>query len=433
MAAIDETHDPKLTSWVASANLEGAAFPIQNLPFGVFSARGRPATVGVAIGELILDVAAAAELLPADARQAAEACRSDRLNGLMALGRAASRPLRRGLSRLLCDPAARARAEPHLVAMAEATLLLPVQIGDYTDFYASIFHATNVGRLFRPDNPLLPNYKWVPIAYHGRASSIVASGAEVRRPIGQTPPQDGNPPEVRPSRSLDYELELGVYIGAPSEPGRPAPIGEAGDHVFGVCLLNDWSARDIQAWEYQPLGPFLSKNFATSVSPWVVTAEALEPFRVQPRARPEGDPEPLPYLNSPGDQAEGAYAIGMEAWISTARMRSAGLLPAPISRADASDLYWTIGQMIAHHTSGGCALRAGDLLGSGTVSGPDRKTAGCLLEITARGAEPIGLPNGETRGFLEDGDEVVLSGRCEREGYVGIGLGECRGIVSPPL
>ena len=303
------------------------------------------------------------------------ACRSDRLNELMALGREASRALRRGLSRLLSDPA--------------------------------------------------------PIAYHGRASSIVASGAEARRPIGQAPPRDGTPPEVRPSRGLDYELELGVYIGAPSRQGRPIPIGEAADHTFGVCLLNDWSARDIQAWEYQPLGPFLSKNFATSVSPWVVTAEALEPFRVAPRARPEGDPAPLPYLNSPSDQAEGGYAIGMEAWVSTAGMRASGLRPTRLSRADASDLYWAIGQMIAHHGSGGCGLNSGDLLGSGTVSGPERREAGCLLEIAVRGAEPVRLPSSETRSFLEDGDEVVLTARCEREGYVGIGLGECRGIVSP--
>ncbi len=304
-----------------------------------------------------------------------------------------------------------------------------MEIGDYTDFYASIFHAANVGRLFRPDNPLLPNYKWVPIAYHGRASSIVASGAPVQRPNGQVMPPGESRPVVRPSRSLDYELELGVYIGAASEPGRPIPIDEAPRHIFGACLLNDWSARDIQAWEYQPLGPFLSKNFATTVSPWVVSAEALEPFRRALRPRPEGDPEPLPYLASAADRAEGGYGIAMEAWISSAKMRGQGLEPVRISSADASDLYWTAGQMIAHHASGGCALRTGDLLGSGTVSGPDRKTAGCLLEITARGAEPISLPSGETRSFLEDGDEVILRGRCEREGFVGIGLGECRGAV----
>ena len=431
MPAIDETHDPKLRSWIESANAPGADFPVQNLPFGVFQAVGGPARVGVAVGDLILDVAGAADLLDGPAREAAEACRSDRLNGLMALGRDASRELRRGLSRLLSDPSQRSEATPHLVPQAGVRLVLPVEIGDYTDFYASIFHATNVGRLFRPDNPLLPNYKWMPIAYHGRASSIVASGAPVRRPSGQVLPPGESQPVMRPSRSLDYELELGVYIGAASEPGQPIPITEAPGHIFGVCLLNDWSARDIQAWEYQPLGPFLSKNFATTVSPWVVTAEALEPFRRAPGVRPEGDPEPLPYLNSPTDQAEGGYGIGMEAWLSSAKMRAQGIDPMQISAADASDLYWTVGQMIAHHTSGGCALRTGDLLGSGTISGPDRKTAGCMLEITARGAELVSLPGGETRRFLEDGDEVVLKARCEREGFVGIGLGECRGVVTP--
>ena len=429
MPSLDETHDPQLRSWLASANAPGAAFPIQNLPFGVFRTADRTARVGVAIGELILDVAGARDLLDGAARDAAAACRSDRLNGLMASGPDASRALRRGLSRLLSDPSRQDAVRAHLAAQAGAELLAPVEVGDYTDFYASIFHAANVGRLFRPDNPLLPNYKWVPIAYHGRASSIVASGAPVQRPNGQVMPPGESRPVVRPSRSLDYELELGVYIGAASEPGRPIPIDEAPRHIFGACLLNDWSARDIQAWEYQPLGPFLSKNFATTVSPWVVSAEALEPFRRALRPRPEGDPEPLPYLASAADRAEGGYGIAMEAWISSAKMRGQGLEPVRISSADASDLYWTAGQMIAHHASGGCALRTGDLLGSGTVSGPDRKTAGCLLEITARGAEPISLPSGETRSFLEDGDEVILRGRCEREGFVGIGLGECRGAV----
>ena len=429
MSALDETHDPTLKSWVDSANLPGADFPIQNLPFGVFEAKGRAARVGVAIGEHILDVGAVAERLGDEAQAAGMACRSDRLNGLMALGRPGARALRRALSRLLSDPAQEAPVRPHLIARADARMRVPAEIGDYTDFYASIFHATNVGRLFRPDNPLLPNYKWVPIAYHGRASSISASGAEVRRPAGQALPPGESQPVVRPSRALDYELELGAYVGLGSEPGRPIAIGEAEAHLFGVCLLNDWSARDIQAWEYQPLGPFLSKNFATSVSPWVVTMDALEPFRRPPRPRAEGDPEPLPYLSSPEDQAEGAISMRLQALISSARMRDEGLAPARLSSADASDLYWTLAQMLTHHASGGCALRPGDLIGSGTVSGPDHSTAGCLLEITARGANPVSLPTGETRSFLEDGDEVILTARCEREGFVGLGLGECRGVV----
>jgi fumarylacetoacetase len=429
MPNLDETHDPELRSWLESANLEGAEFPIQNLPLGVFRVDGGPARVGCAIGDWILDIVAVTPFMSGDGQDAAEACRSDRLNGLMALGRQASRALRRDLSRLLSDPRRRDEVEPFTVRQAEAEMLPPAHIGDYTDFYASVFHATNVGRLFRPDNPLLPNYKWVPIAYHGRASSIVVSGTGVRRPSGQVLPPGESRPVVRPSRSLDYELELGAFIGSASRPGAPIPIEEAREHLFGVCLLNDWSARDIQAWEYQPLGPFLSKNFATTISPWIVTAEALEPFRRPPRPRPEGDPEPLPYLSSPSDQAEGAYGIAMEALVSSARMRAQGLAPVRLSVADASDLYWTLGQMIAHHASGGCALSSGDLLGSGTVSGPERRTAGCLLEITARGAEPVELPTGEARSFLEDGDEVILKARCERDGFVGIGLGDCRGAI----
>ena len=431
MPALDETHDPKRKSWVASANAPGADFPIQNLPFGVFEANGRPPRVGVAIGDEILDVAEVAELLEREAPLAVRACISDRLNRLMSLGREEARALRRAIGRLLSDPVQERAARPHLIPRAAARMRLPAEIGDYTDFYASIFHATNVGRLFRPDNPLLPNYKWVPIAYHGRASSIVASGEAVRRPTGQALPPGESQPVVRPSRALDYELELGAYVGLGSEAGRPVPIGDAARRLFGVCLLNDWSARDIQAWEYQPLGPFLSKNFATSVSPWVVTLDALEPFRTAPRPRPEGDPEPLPYLSAPDDQAHGAFSIQMQALICSARMRDEGLAPAPVSRADACDLYWTLAQMLTHHASGGCALRPGDLIGSGTVSGPDQSTAGCLLEITSRGANPVRLPSGETRSFLEDGDEVILTARCEREGHVGIGLGECRGVVTP--
>ena len=427
---IDETHDPGRKSWIESANVPGCEFPIQNLPLGVFTSDGgASACVGVAIGDQILDVAAVSQVLDGDGREAAQACRGSQLNGLMALGRPASSALRRGLSRLLSDPAFEGQVRPHLTAMTHAELLAPVAIGDYTDFFASIHHATNVGRLFRPDNPLLPNYKWVPIAYHGRASSIRVSGAEVRRPAGQALPRGAETPEVRPSRNLDYELELGVYIGAPCPPEAPTPIDQAGEHLFGVCLLNDWSARDMQAWEYQPLGPFLAKSFATSISPWVVTAEALAPFRAPLAARPPGDPEPLPYLDGAEDRKIGAIDIRMEAYLESAQMRAAGAAPVRVSSASFADLYWTIGQMIAHHTSNGCDLRTGDLFGSGTVTGPDRSTAGCLLEITARGGQPISLPGGESRSFLEDGDEVILRGRCEREGFVAIGLGECRGRI----
>ncbi len=432
MSEIDETHDPQLTSWAPGAAAPGCAFPIQNLPFGIYRPRRTRARarVGVAIGDMILDVEGAADLLEPAARTAARACAGSSLNGLMARGRDASSALRKGLSRLLGDRRREADASVLLTPMADAEMTLPAHIGDYTDFYASVFHATNVGRLFRPDNPLLPNYKWVPIGYHGRASSIRVSGAEVRRPKGQIA-SGGAAPRFLPSRSLDYELELGAFVGRGTDLGSPLTVDEASERWFGVCLLNDWSARDIQAWEYQPLGPFLSKSFLTSLSPWVVTAEALAPFRARAYARPHGDPEPLPHLSSAKDRADGGLAIGLRALITTAQMREQGLEPFVLSQADFADMYWTLAQMLAHHTSNGCDLRPGDLVGSGTVSGPDRRTAGCLLEINARGAEPVELPTGERRSFLEDGDEIVLEGACRREGFVPIGLGECRGLVAP--
>jgi fumarylacetoacetase len=312
--------------------------------------------------------------------------------------------------------------------MREAQLLLPVDIGDYTDFYASVFHATNVGSMFRPDNPLLPNYKWVPIAYHGRASSIVVSGTPVRRPSGQTQTGDA-PPSFGPTRRLDYELELGCYIGGDSELGDSVPISRARDRFFGVCLVNDWSARDVQAWEYQPLGPFLAKNFATTVSPWVVTAEALEPFRIPAFQRPQADPAPLPHLTSDEDQRSGGFDITLEVHLATEKMREQGIAPVRISRGNFRDMYWTLAQMITHHASNGCNLTAGDLLASGTVSGQAKDARGCLLELTWKGTEPLQLPTGETRKFLEDGDEVIFRGYCEREGAARIGLGECRGTV----
>jgi fumarylacetoacetase len=308
---------------------------------------------------------------------------------------------------------------------------LPAVIGDYTDFYASIYHAANVGKLFRPDNPLLPNYKYVPIGYHGRASSIVINGAGVKRPNGQTKAADADHPAFGPSRSLDYELEVGFFIGAGNTRGEAIPIHEAENHIFGLCLLNDWSARDIQAWEYQPLGPFLAKNFATTVSPWVVTMEALEPFRTAAFQRGQGDPEPLPYLNSEADRKRGGIDLTLEVWLSSQRMRGLKQAAIRISKGNARDLYWTLAQMVTHHASNGCNLQPADLLGTGTVSGPTKDSTGCLLEMTQRGAEPIQLPGGEIRKFLEDGDEVIFRGYCEREGYPRIGFGECHGVILP--
>jgi fumarylacetoacetase len=399
-------------------------FPIENLPYGVFRRDGT-ISIGVAIEDRILDLrraGAAGRLggLPAATR---EACAASCLNELMSLGRTRWRELRAHLTELL---KARSRVEPYLVAMQDVTMLLPAEIGDYTDFYASVHHATNVGRLFRPDQPLLPNYKWVPIAYHGRASSIVASGTAVCRPHGQTKEADAVAPRFGPARSLDYEAELGLFAGPANAPGSPIPIASAEDHLFGVCLMNDWSARDIQAWEYQPLGPFLSKSFATSISPWVITMEALEPYRVPPAPRPEGDPAPLPYLSWPADRA---LDLTIEVEITSEKMRAAAMTPLRLSHGNTRDLYWTAAQMVAHHTSNGCNLRTGDLLGSGTISGADRRSLGCLLEITRRGAEPVELPTGESRRFLEDGDEVTLRGWCEKEGLPRIGLGTCAGRI----
>jgi fumarylacetoacetase len=406
---IDATHDPALTSWVESANQPATDFPIQNLPYGTFRSRGRSATrVGVAIGDRVLDVTDAFQI--------------PSVLTVMAMPRPARIALRQRISQFLTTGSE--RATQLLLPMDAVELLLPCEIPDYTDFYASIHHATNVGRMFRPDNPLLPNYKWLPVAYHGRASSVVVSGTGVRRPWGQIVSNPAGPPQYAACRLLDYEVELGAFLGPGNPMGETIPIAQAEDRVFGVCLLNDWSARDIQSWEYQPLGPFLAKNFATSVSPWIVTLEALEPFRRATPVRPEGDPDPLPHLQAAGN---GAFGIMLEVWLQSARMPT----PARISRADFSSMYWTLAQMVAHHSSNGCPLRAGDLIGSGTVSGPEKENRGCLLEMTWRGAEPLELPTGETRRFLEDGDEVILRGWCEASGFRRIGLGECRGVVQP--
>ena len=435
--ATDHTHDPALRSWVDSAQAPGADFPIQNLPFGVFKRAGaaeRP-RVGVAIGDRIVDVAACAResLLAPHAAEAANRCTEPDLAPLMALGRDAARALRVALVELLREGSSAHRRDPSiaeriLVPIAGAELRLPASIGDYTDFYASIHHATNVGSMFRPDNPLLPNYKYVPIGYHGRASSIVVSGTAIRRPHGQL--RDGDAaPVYAPTRRLDYELEVGAFVAEGNALGVAIPIDEAERHLFGLALVNDWSARDIQSWEYQPLGPFLAKNFATTVAPWVVTLDALEPFRVPPAARPEGDPAPLAYLLGDADRRAGAFDITLEVALRTAKMATAGDEPFVVSRGGFTDMYWTVAQLLTHHASNGCNLRPGDLLASGTVSGVSPDSRGCLLERAWRGSQPIALPNGETRAFLHDGDEVIMRGWCERAGAARIGFGECRGRV----
>jgi fumarylacetoacetase len=436
-APLDGTHDPGLRSWLPSANTAGADFPVQNLPLGVFRAGATERSrIGVAIGDRLVDLVAALEVgcleLP---ERVAAACQLPRLNGLMGLPSQGRQELRAALSALLAEGSRlagdRRLHERLLRSRQEVQLLVPADIGDYTDFYASIHHASNVGSMFRPDNPLLPNYKWVPIGYHGRASSVVPSGTLIRRPMGQSKPPDASQPIFGPSRQLDYELEIGAWVGEGNPMGRPITLGEAEQHLAGIGLLNDWSARDIQSWEYQPLGPFLAKNFATTVSPWVVTMEALAPFRVPGPDRPAGDPAPLPYLDDPGDRARGGIAITLEVRLESGRMREQGITPVLLSRSDFRQMYWTLGQLVTHHTSGGCNLQPGDLLGSGTISGPGKAERGCLLELSWRGKEPLTLPSGESRTFLEDGDEVVLSGFCERPGAARIGLGECRGTILP--
>ena len=431
---IDETHDPALESWVDSANGH-RDFPIQNLPLGVFSpGSAELPRGGVAIGDSILDLSRAAEsgLLSGEAEMAAALASGGELNACLALSSGARRALRRQISALLARGSpSRETVAAWLWPAADCRMRLPAQIGDFTDFYAGIHHAENVGRQFRPDNPLLPNYKHVPIGYHGRASSIRVSGEPVRRPHGQVLPPDATAPEFRPSARLDIELELGVWIGPGNPLGEALPIESADESIAGFCLLNDWSARDVQAWEYQPLGPFLAKNFMTSVSPWIVTAEALAPFRIAQPPRPAGDPSPLPYLWSEEDQAAGAYAIELDALLETRAMRDAGAPPASIARTSAVNLYWTPAQLVAHHASGGCNLMPGDLLGSGTISSPGEGGGGSLLELTNGGRKPLQLPGGEARGFLEDGDVAILRGRATRPGLVSIGFGECRGEVLP--
>jgi fumarylacetoacetase len=436
--ALNETHDPKLRSWVASANESGCDFPIQNLPFGVVAMPGAEASGAVAIGDQVLNLAAAcragafaAGVVGDLAARAAQAGAASSLNGLMALGRESWSALRLALSRALREDAPqRSRLERCLSNQSQAQLLLPARIGDYTDFYTSIHHATAIGKLMRPDNPLFPNYKWVPIGYHGRSSSIGVSGQQFHRPWGQTLPPGATSPVFAPSQRLDYELELGAFIGTGNEPGVAISIAEAESHVFGLCLLNDWSARDLQGWEAQPLGPFLAKNFATTLSPWIVTLEALEPFRI-PWNRAARDTQPLPYLDSPAVRERGAIDIELEVLIQTQAMRARRLAPARLSRSNYRDAYWSLPQLVAHHSVNGCNLEAGDLFGTGTQSGPNPAEAGCLMELSRGGREALTLPDGEQRRFLEDGDEISLRAWCERADVCRIGFGAAVGRVLP--
>lgn len=435
MQTLNETHHPELKSWVQSANDGKSDFPIQNLPFAVFRVKGSDQLFrgGVAIGDQIVDLArlAASERFSGIAQQAALACAKSQLNEFMSMGPEAWSSLRHALSNALREgSSAEADFGEFLIPMAQAEYELPCQIGDYTDFYTSIHHATSVGALFRPDNPLLPNYKWVPIGYHGRSSSIGISGQKFHRPKGQVKAPDADSPRVIPCNRLDYELEMGIYIGQGNLMGESVALDEADQHVFGLCLFNDWSARDIQAWEYQPLGPFLAKNFASTVSPWIVTTEALVPYR-KPWKRDEADPQPLPYLDSVINREQGALDIELEVGLETATMRDLGEQPAVLSRSNFIHSYWTVNQLVAHHTVNGCNMRAGDLLGSGTQSGPEPEEAGSMLELSGGGKNPITLSNGEVRTFIEDHDVVILRGWCRSDRHVRIGFGEVRAQVLP--
>jgi fumarylacetoacetase len=442
MYQVNETHDINLTSWVESANDPACEFPIQNLPFCIFMHPENGPTVGVGIGDKILNLGYCGEqaLLPAHSNVAA--C-DTKLNSLMELNAEQRGELRACLSELLSDSgSALVGKEDAFVEMDSATFEVPAQIGDYTDFYASIFHARNVGSMFRPNNPLLPNYKHIPIGYHGRASSVVVSGTEVRRPVGQqAPAEEGGSPGRGPCKLLDYELEVGFYVSQGNELGESISIDQAESRLFGMCLVNDWSARDIQKWEYVPLGPFLAKSFATTVSPWVITMEALAPFRCAALKRDEGDPAPMDYLHTDENQANGGVDIKLEVALATAKMRESGHAPQKLSSGSFTNMYWTIAQILTHHSSNGCNMQPGDLMASGTVSGTTRDSRGCLLELTWDGEfgnpvpgtqrTPIELPTGEERKFLGDGDELIISGYCQADGFRRIGFGQCAGIVAP--
>ena len=432
MFELDPTHDSLRRSWVLSANGH-RDFPIQNLPIGIFSPPEDPPRAGVAIGDKILDIPAvlSAGLLFGDARQAAEATIGWTLNNFLALDPEVRNALRHRLSDLLAASQPDAdKVVPHLYDSSWCQLHLPAWIGDYTDFYTGIHHAQNVGKQFRPDNPLLPNYKHVPIGYHGRSSSIVPAGTPIRRPQGQSKPPEKESPAFGPSQRLDYELELGIWIGQGNKLGQPIPIDQAWRHLAGFCLMNDWSARDIQAWEYQPLGPFLAKNFGTSISPWIILPEALAPFRLGQPSRDYGDPTPLPYLQDVSDQKQGAFDIRLEIYLLTPGLKNKRLPPCRVAQSNTRYMYWTAAQLITHHTSGGCNLRPGDLFGSGTLSGPDPTECGSLLEATLGGRQPILLTSGEERRFLEDGDEVILRAQGVRPGFQSIGFGDCRATIT---
>ena len=426
---LDKTHDPRAASWVEGTEGD-TPFPIQNLPLGIFTPPGESrARGGIAIGDKVLDLSGLPGLLQGPAAEAARLADAPALNALFTSGNDLADALRLAVFDLLTDPKHQREVAPLLHSMADCVLHLPFAIGDYTDFYTGIHHAENVGRQFRPDNPLLPNYKYVPIGYHGRASSIRQSGDDVIRPHGQRKAPDADAPVFGPSQRLDYELEMAIWTGRGNALGTPVPIAEAGRHIAGLSILNDWSARDLQAWEYQPLGPFLAKNFHSTVSPWLVTSAALTPFRTAQPSRPEGDPAPLSYLADALDQAQGAYAVIMEVHLSTAAMREAGAPSFRLSRGPMTAMYWTAAQLIAHHTCNGCNLQPGDLLGTGTLSGPERESFGSLLELSQGGKTPIQLPNGETRTFLLDGDEIVMTAHAEAEGRRRIGFGECRARI----
>jgi fumarylacetoacetase len=443
---IDETHDPNLESWVESANDPETDFPIQNLPFCAFQRTDRSdanawaidaglTNLGVRIGDHVLCVQTCddAMLLDEETTDLGLGWLGDISNA----SPAARVVLRKRLSQLLSKGNTELQSNTRLLQHAllpieDVNITIPdVLIRDYTDFYASIHHATNVGSMFRPDNPLLPNYKWIPIGYHGRASSIVASGTPIHRPKGQTKADDADAPVYGPCRLLDYEMEVGFVVAQGNDLGEPISIDDAEDHILGMCLVNDWSARDMQKWEYQPLGPFLAKSFATTVSPYVVTMEALAPFRCPAFEREKSDPKPLEYLTSDSNSWHGGVDLVVEVYIASKQMRDDGIEPMRLSRGNFRDMYWTIAQMLTHHASNGCNMNPGDLLASGTVSGPDKENRGCMLELTWRGSEPIQLPTGEERKFLRDGDEVIMKGYCEREGFRRIGFGECRGVVAP--
>ncbi|MCW1719080.1 fumarylacetoacetase [Pseudoalteromonas sp. A3] len=435
MSQINETHDINLTSWVESANIKGCDFPIQNLPFAEFRTKNTNEEFrgGVAIGDQVIDLAKLSHLniFTGDAKTALDAASESTLNTFMGLGEQYWSALRLALSKALREGAQQQKEmQSTLIAQADIEFSLPCRIGDYTDFYTSIYHATAVGSLFRPDNPLLPNYKWVPIGYHGRSSSIDVSGQTFHRPKGQTKAPDADTPSFGPCKRLDYELELGIYLGKGNELGDAIAIENAENHVFGFCVFNDWSARDLQAWEYQPLGPFLAKNFASTVSPWIVTTEALAPFRTS-WTRDENDPQPMPYLESAANREQGAFDIQMDVKIQTQKMRDENHQPTQVSASSFKHSYWTVAQMVTHHTVNGCNFMPGDMLGSGTQSGPTHEEAGSLLELSRGGKEKITLSNGEQRSFLEDGDNVIMRGWCEKPGYARIGFGSVESTVLP--